>query len=794
MAGISTANQAFFKSARAVWPVGRREEMNLSVGFCAVLPLASDEPVVLHVAASSLYRLSVNGEFVGHGPARGPHGYCRVDRWDITDMLTAERNVIAVEVASYNLVSYYLLDTPAFCRAEIVAGDEVLASTAGEGEQFAAVVLDYRVQKIERFSWQRCFMEAYRLSPGYDDWLRDATTTLPACECEVVPDDDTAIKLLPRGVAYPDFEIVSPTDEIFRGGVKTIPLPDEPWRPNCLTQVGDTINGYSEDKLEFSASQEIQQIENTSKESLNRKLYSEPAIKLPADSYSIVRFERNLSGFIGAKITCEQPTRLFFVFDEILTDDDIDYKRLTCVSVVTFDLAPGSYSLETIEPYTLGFLKIIAVGGGCDIERVYLRRYANGEMGRANFTSPDEQLNGIFAAAQETFSQNAIDLFMDCPSRERAGWLADSFFTARVAWDLTGNTTIERNMYENYLLPGKFPHLVEGMLPMCYPGDDMRGEYIPSWAMWFVIQLEEYLDRSGDREIVDALCPRVLALLDFLAAYKNSDGLLEKLDGWNFVEWSKANDFVQDVNYPINMLYAGTLDATGRLYGMAVLVEQAEAIRQTICDQSDGEFFVDNAIRADDGALEVTRNRSEACQYFAFYFGVASPQTHAKLWETLVNEFGPKREQTGAFADVHPSAPFFGNQLRLELLSRYGLTAGIPGEVKGYLLSMAESTGTLWEHANTQASCNHGFASHAARVLYRDVLGVYKVDGPNRKVTLRFCDSLLEACSGSVPVGDSDVELSWQRQGGALSYKLSMPPGFDVEVQNLTNLELRREG
>jgi alpha-L-rhamnosidase len=25
---------------------------------------------------------------------------------------------------------------------------------------------------------------------------------------------------------------------------------------------------------------------------------------------------------------------------------------------------------------------------------------------------------------------------------------------------------------------------------------------------------------------------------------------------------------------------------------------------------------------------------------------------------------------------------------------------------------MADKTGTLWEHADTYASCNHGFASH----------------------------------------------------------------------------------
>ncbi len=36
-------------------------------------------------------------------------------------------------------------------------------------------------------------------------------------------------------------------------------------------------------------------------------------------------------------------------------------------------------------------------------------------------------LKAIYDAAVETFRQNALDVYMDCPTRERAGWLCDSF-------------------------------------------------------------------------------------------------------------------------------------------------------------------------------------------------------------------------------------------------------------------------------------------------------------------------------------------------------------------------------
>ena len=424
---------------------------------------------------------------------------------------------------------------------------------------------------------------------------------------------------------------------------------------------------------------------------------------------------------------CRSKTRLFLTFDEILSNGDVDFKRLGCVNIISYDLQPGSYELESFEPYTLRYLKLIVLEGDCEVQNLYLREYAGAGVWQAHFAASDERLNRLFAAGRETFRQNALDIFMDCPSRERAGWLCDSFFTSRVAKDLCGDTRIEKNFFENYLLPPKFAYLPDGMLPMCYPADHNDGVFIPNWALWFVVELEEYLARSGDRETVDALRPRVLRLFDYFKKFRNEDGLLEKLESWVFVEWSAANSFVQDVNYPSNMLYAKALDAAGKMYGLSELTDDAERIRETIRRQSfEGGFFADNAKRVN-GKLQTTTNRTEVCQYFAFFFDVAKPETHSELWQRLVKDFGPQRKQTKAFPEVHPANAFIGNVLRLELLSRYGLCQQLLDESLAYQLYMADRTGTLWENDGAYASCNHGFASHGGvHVLYRDVLGLQR--------------------------------------------------------------------
>jgi len=122
---------AAFCSAQPVWLKGRELERNLFAGFRVVVDDADVQQAVLRLTGSCVYRLFLNGEFLGYGPARGPHGFYRVDEWALQGRCRPGANVIAVEVAGYNANSYYLLEQPSFLQAEVVSGNRVLASTGG---------------------------------------------------------------------------------------------------------------------------------------------------------------------------------------------------------------------------------------------------------------------------------------------------------------------------------------------------------------------------------------------------------------------------------------------------------------------------------------------------------------------------------------------------------------------------------------------------------------------------------------------------------------------------------------
>jgi hypothetical protein len=698
-----------FVEAKPVWSKGRETEKNLFLSFREVIEVGRVEAATIRLTASCNYRLRVNGEFVGHGPCVAAHDFYRIDSYELKPYLHRGKNIIAIEVAGYNVPSYYLLDQPSFLQAEVEVNGKVIAAT---GRSFETHALGQRLANVPKFSFQRTSTEEYILSAEYLAWATKVRWQ-PSVKRETLVEQEHKA-LLARGVAYPDYRL---------HGAKPI----------------------------------------------DKNLY---------------KFATNSSGFLRAKIKVKKPTNFTLRFDEILGDNGrVMERRLRWKPYIVYNLQAGEYELESFEPYTMQYVEIFAEEGAVEVEDISMRDYCNSDCYRAKFESSSADLNFIFEAARETYRQNAIDIYMDCPSRERAGWLCDSYFTGRVEFAMSGKSRIECNFIENYLLPKQFKDIDKGMLPMCYPADHRNHNYIPNWAMWFVLELEEYLERTGDVETIHRARTRIYELVEFFKPYLNESGLLEKLPKWVFVEYSYANKLVQDVSYPSNMLYAEMLDVVSRLYGDKALAEQAANIRHEVLKQSfDGEYFVDNAVRNKQGVLVPSGKHTEVCQYYAFLFGVATPESHPLLWKRLRDEVVPGRVEKGLYTDLYPINAFIGSYLRLELLSKYGLSKQILDESIATYKSMADRTGTLWESLQPKASCNHGFASHLTNVLYRDVLGVYEVQPCERKVRLRFIDSGLEWCRGSIPVGEEQIDVEWHYKAGKFDVKLNLPKGYTYEI------------
>jgi len=693
-----------FQKAKPVWAEGKKRSQNCLLGFRTVIHKSREERFVLSVACCTMYRVFVNNQFLAFGPARGPEGYFRIDSHTLS--LKNGENIIALEVLGENCDTYSFVEQPAFLTCEITANGRVVSCT-GRKNYFDCRVIKERVVNVQRYSYQRGFTEADNFDIDYDSWRRnthDASGLQPVVLCE-------AKRYLERRAPYPLFE-KAPVESVYTRGEVLVRKAREYRRDEPYLFPPGRKRYFPMDMLSLCVTDEAQDLVfNPNDETVPLM----EGFSFPKNTYYTFNMGHLVTGFISFSLTAHEDVTLYCMHDELLTNGDIDYLRANCSNVIKLTFKKGSYQYMAFEPVCFKYIKFAVTKGSCQIGDIHMTEYKHPPVERhINLPVQDKELMLIYNAAVETFRHNAVDLYTDCPGRERAGWLCDSFFLGRVEKCLTGDSLIETNFLENYILPYQYKNIPEGMLPMCYPADFTDGVYIPNWAMWFVLQVEEYINRTGNLKMKESCRDKVFSLIEFLDGYLNEDGLLESLESWVFVEWSKANELTQDVNYPSNMLYAATLDAAGRTYGEESLCRRAKDMRQTIRDKSfNGTFFTDNAVRRE-GILANTNEATEVCQYYAFFFDIATPERYPDLWETLLHDFGPRRKLTKKHPQIHFANAFIGNYLRIDCLLRYGCHDKVIDNIRGYFYNMAKRTGTLWEYDDVSetVSCDHGFASY----------------------------------------------------------------------------------
>ncbi len=679
-----------FKKSVPVWEAGTQKEKNYTLIFKA--NIKSEAEAFLYIACSSVYQVFANGRFICAGPARAGHSLYRVDKIELGKL--SDETEFNIFVTGYNTDTFFCVNEPSFLCAEIVCEDNVLAATGDFG--FEATVFEGRLQKVQRLSYQRAYAEYYRLDSNkkmnFD------------CKLEKV-EERTFIE---REVYYPEYDVV-PIKHIVNRGKAEMGELIRSYDDRAITEILTSDDGFLRNELAVEQTKEAGKILY---EITDKKEMSVSDFCVEKNGFVTLKTEYNNTGFIEIVIEAEDDAKVFITFDETIDKNgEINYTRNTIANVIVYDLKKGKYNLVSQEPNTLQYIRITAMGSGISVKRLNLIEYKFPKVNlECNSTEPEDLK--IYNAALESFRQSTLDIFMDCPSRERAGWLCDSFFMGRVEKKLTGKNIVEKNFLENFLMYDNIKNIPNGMIPMLYPADFRTELFIPNWAMWFVLELEDYFKRSGDKELILNAQGRVYNLLQYFRRFENEYFMLENLENWVFIEWSKANEYTQDINFPTNMLYFKMKEAIGNLYGDESLLLEARKLKERIIQFSykDG-FFHDRAMRTGKG-IETTDEISETAQYYAFFMGVADIDAYSSLWETLLTKFGAKRTED-TYSNIAKSNAFIGNYLRLELIRQYGTKKQLFSETRDFFGYMADETGTLWEDVSSKSSslC-HGFASY----------------------------------------------------------------------------------
>ena len=692
------------KIKSAVWAEGQKNQMNRAFAF--VLDLGKKQMGEICLSAASCYKVIADGKLMGFGPNRTAHGYARAAVYPFN------AQYITVEVQSHFVPNFCWVKREPFfaCVLKTESGKEYFA------EDFNCFALSDRVQKVRRYSFQRGFCETYINEKD--------RTALYFCKPQnafprVKTEKAELPHLLPSETLNPALSEIFAEKVIDSGYCKTSPE-IAVYVDRTETLIGTVIEGFKRGEWQDFSTDEISRITYLS------------GAKSGDYAYETLDFSRIVTGIVEVEIIAGNAGEVFFAFDEILSDEKlktIKPFRGGTANVFKWTVKKaGVYNLSAFEPYAFRYANVITSAGVK--ANVKVRAYENPEAGKMLFECDDKKIEQIMEAARHTFAHNAVDLLTDCPSRERAGWLSDSFFSSVAERVFTGDNKVERAFLQNYILADKSGH-PKGMIPRCYPADYYEEDgFIPNWSLWYILEIYKYFTQYGYDETVEKSRANVEGILNYFVDFENEFGVLEDLKGWIFVEWSAANnsDHINGINVPSNACYYASLLAAAKVYGIKGLKEKAEKVKDYLLKNAyvDG-FFVDNLIRNEKGDIIPTENYTETCQYYMFFFKCADKHTHKELFDKMLNEYGKSDSSASGGNPVKkqltPSNMIYGVYMRLELLMREQKRVELLNECVRYFYDMTQKTGTLWENNTASASCDHGFASYVSRFIIYALFG-----------------------------------------------------------------------
>lgn len=710
---------------KGIWAEGKLNEKNISLVF--TLSLENKQKCEMKIAGGSCFKVFADGKFIGFGPNRAAHGYARVINYQF------EAKNIAVEIVGYNIKSFWLIKQPPFFWCDLKTEEKNYTHN-----DFTCRILTDRVQKVPKFSYQRCFSEVYSYNGSRGDYSSFPTTlTQSSVEYKELESYTENVNL---NVLYPNF---------LREGRAYLDEEKPVWRDRQHENIGKEIDGFT-----------IEEWEDQAIDDLSKTVFSNKG----NGKYFLYDFGRAITGFIGFTIKVEKPSVVYIEFDEMLVPEEngnggLKFYRNCCANSAKWTLkTAGEYDLSTFEPYTVRFLRITIFNlDKTSVEKIefkpYVIDYENPQSKRLKFSVADADVEKILEAARNTIAQNSADILTDCPSRERAGWLADSYFSSVAERAFTGYNKAEKAHLENYAYSDRTGY-PKGIIPMCYPADNF-GDYIPNWCMWYVYEIVKYAKTYGKDELVDKSYETVKGIVNYFDGKTNEFGLLENLEGWRFIEWSDANkwDRVCGVNVPSNFCWSACLTEAGKLFGEQKWVQAGEKAKKAVLELGyDGKFFVDNLVR-EGGQLVRTNHYTEVCQYYGFWFNIIDKKDYPELYAELMNNLGLNRKE-GYLPEVGKPNAIFGIYMREDLWMREGERRKLYEECKGYFLQMAEKTGTLWENVSSNASLDHGFAAYVVKWIIYALTG-YDVEKDEQKDN----GGIGIKCEFVIPRGDKTVTV-----------------------------------
>jgi hypothetical protein len=384
----------------------------------------------------------------------------------------------------------------------------------------------------------------------------------------------------------------------------------------------------------------------------------------------------------------------------------------------------------------------------------------------ATLESGDDELAKMMEIGWRTARLCAVDTYMDCPYYERLQYIGDARIQIMISYYNSGDERQAKNAL-NLWDQSRQP---DGYTLSRYP--DVLGQVIPTYSLWHVSALYDYLMHGSDRDFIRSKLLGARQILNYFISYLDEDGSLKNVPGWNFTDWvpgwrsgtgpmaEDGSSALMDLHLLLALQSGEALEeAEGSIEFARLYHTLAKKLEQTIQDKYWDES---RNLYADTPGKD---KFSQHTNSLAILAGLAGSEKARDIGVTMLSD-----------TTIAPASIYFKYYLHLALTE-----AGSGDDYLEWLdiwrknIDLGMTTWGEDSQVETTRSDCHAWGSSPNIEFFRILLGI-ESDAPYfEKVKIEPHLGGIEKISGEMPHPEGNISVAYEQSGREMKAEITLP-------------------
>ena len=411
---------------------------------------------------------------------------------------------------------------------------------------------------------------------------------------------------------------------------------------------------------------------------------------------------------------------------------------------------------------------------------------------RSDFSSSDDMLNQVWNLMKRSLILGTHESFVDTPTREKGGFLGDSWSIAVPSMTTMCDRTMNKRILLEFL-DSQDQYWPDGRLNAVYPNVDGKRD-IPDYTQMYLVWVWDYYMQTGDVEFLRENYNRIRKVAEYVDTYRNSStGLIHNLAGgggsylYGIIDWPAQMRYGYDMNVQSRTVvdaYAyADFNTIAKIAEVLDSTDDQNKYSQKAMDMKDAinsKLINSQGVYIDGLKADQTQSThvSQQANMFPLAMGIA-PEEYI---DSIVQVIKDKRMRSGMVTlRWLPDALGTADE-GYHLVNLYTKT-----EWDGWAKIISLGGTATWESwdANTNdQSMSHPWGAVGLLGIEEYILGIKPLKPQHELVQIKPIDCMqkLGHAEGTLPTDRGDITVNWTRIDTLFSMSLDLPDNTTAKV------------